>query len=155
MCPKKRRSITVTFVATAPLLLMAGVFIVATALAEEGGRSLPVQEPMAVIEDVMLAEAGELHFTRTEGAEKQRSVFLRIDGGAVCRLERVDGGANCLEPKARSKSARAESNCALVFAASVPGCAQTVLLSELQEGSLFDVVRSAHRNRTEDAIRAQ
>lgn len=135
------------------VLTMCLALLATPVFATTKGRGLPESSSPHLIEGVYRVgqDGGEIHFTKN--AELGKSAFLRVKGGAVCGLERVEGGRDCLRFPELSR--RERSACLFVFDSGSGPCGFKVNGAELKEATLFGSVKSLHRSRYEEEFSAQ
>jgi hypothetical protein len=137
-------------------ILTALFFVLAinVALAAPVFRGLPEKEAPAVIEGVYRApRLGEVHFTSQRDGKD--SAFLRMETGMVCALSRVEGDQACGRFASLDTKTRERSSCTFVFETGAKECNARVASRELEESSLFGVVKAVHRSRGSEDLSAE
>jgi len=134
---------------------MKGLFALAIAMctvpslawtAPEAARSLPKGEddPM-VIDALFSSPAGEVQFV-SKRKEEAFSAFLRDFKGSLLALEAIEGPERCGRWVISDKQAPIPDGCSFVFRDDFVDGSYSVRSEEMQEASLFQVVKGKMRD---------
>lgn len=124
-----------------------GLIISFSAFAESG-RSLPSGVNPLVITRVFQSRNGEVHVLKAPTG--QLSAVLRANTGGLAQLEEVIGSARCnewLQNNAENKADSMNASCTLLFRRDVDHALVRVDARELEQGSLFSLVRATLKGR--------
>jgi hypothetical protein len=105
-----------------------------------GGRSLPAgADQIATVEKVYQSPRGEVHFVEISGGH---SVMLRNNKGDLASFKEVRGPSQCDAWLISNKSETIPGGCDFIFHDELMGGLYSVRSDEMEESSLFQVVRS-------------
>lgn len=124
-------------------LLWMAITVVAAHSAEAraiGGRSLPTgADRIATVEKVYQSPRGEVHFVEIAGGH---SALLRNNKGHLASFKEVRGSSHCDAWLTSNKSEVIPGGCDFLFHDELMGGLYSVRSEEMEESSLFQVVRS-------------
>jgi len=124
--------------------LWMGLILVTPAAFASGSRSLPagVEHP-AVVEKIFTSPRGEVQFVAVAGGH---SAYLRNNSGLLSSLKEITGPSVCEEWLISGKGEAVPRGCDFTFKDDSTGQLYSVRSEEMEEGSLFQVLKSTMRS---------